>query len=46
MTELENMNVDQICDMLKTRCDEYFNIQSVINWKYMNSDKLPLCKVC
>ncbi|VVC25455.1 VRR-NUC domain [Cinara cedri] len=44
MTELKNMSVDQICDMLKTRCDEYFNTQSVINWNYMNVDNLPQCK--
>lgn len=31
--------------MLKTRCDEYNDTQSVINWKLMNVDNLPQCKV-
>lgn len=45
MAELKQMNVDQICDMLKKCCDEYYDTQSVVNWKYMNVDNLPLCRV-
>lgn len=45
MAELKQMNIDQICDILKKCCDEYYNIQSVVNWKYMNVDNLPLCRV-
>eukprot|EP00102_Acyrthosiphon_pisum_P023119 XP_016660329.1 PREDICTED: fanconi-associated nuclease 1 [Acyrthosiphon pisum] len=44
MAELKQMNVDQICDMLKKCCDEYYDTQSVVNWKYMNVDNLPLCR--
>ncbi|KAL4121330.1 hypothetical protein QTP88_013864 [Uroleucon formosanum] len=44
MAELKQMNIDQICDILKKCCDEYYNIQSVVNWKYMNVDNLPLCR--
>lgn len=44
IAELKKMNVDQICDILKKFCDEYFETQSVINWKYMNVDNLPLCR--
>ncbi|XP_022164341.1 fanconi-associated nuclease 1-like [Myzus persicae] len=43
MAELKQMNVDQICDMLKKCCDEYYDTQSVVNWKYMNVDNLDLC---
>lgn len=39
------MNVDQICEMLKERCDLYYDTQSVINWKFMDVNNLPLCKV-
>lgn len=45
MTELKLMTVDQICDTLKTCCDKYFKTQSVVNWKFMNTDNLPICKV-
>jgi len=45
MAELKQMNVDQICDILKKCCDEYYDTQSVVNWKYMNVDNLPLCHV-
>lgn len=45
MVELKLMNVEQICDLLKERCDEYLDTQSVINWKFMNNDNLQLCRV-
>jgi len=45
MAELKKMNVVQICDILKNYCDEYCDTQSVVNWKYMNVDNLPLCQV-
>uniref|UniRef100_A0A2S2PDF8 Fanconi-associated nuclease n=1 Tax=Schizaphis graminum TaxID=13262 RepID=A0A2S2PDF8_SCHGA len=44
MAELKKMNVDQICDILKNYCDEYYDTQSVVNWKYMNVDNLSLCR--
>lgn len=39
------MDVNQICDMLKVRCEEYYDTQSVIQWNFMNVDNLPQCKV-
>lgn len=45
MIEIKQMNVDQICDMLKVRCEEFYGIQSVINWNFMNIDNLLQCKV-
>lgn len=45
MAELKQMNVDQICDMLKNNCDKYYDTQSVVNWKYMNVDNLDMCRV-
>lgn len=45
MAELKLMTVDQICDILKTGCDKYYETQSVVNWKFMNNDNLPMCKV-
>lgn len=44
MAELKQMNVDQICDMLKNCCDEYYDTQSVVNWKFMNVANLSLCQ--
>lgn len=45
MTEIKQMNVDKICDMLQARLEEYYGIQSVINWNFMNIDSLLQCKV-
>jgi len=45
MAELKQMNVAQICDVLKKSCDKYCDTQSVVNWKYMNVDNLHLCRV-
>lgn len=45
MVELKQMSFDEICDMLKIYCDEHFNTQSVINWKFVNVDNLPMCRV-
>jgi len=45
MTKLKLMNIDQICDMLKEYCEKHYDTQSVINWKFINVDKIPLCKV-
>lgn len=42
---LNEMDVNQICEILKIRCEEYYDTQSVINWYFMSVDNLPLCKV-
>lgn len=39
------MNINQICVMLKTRIDEHFDTQSVINWKMIIVENLPLYRV-
>lgn len=45
MTEIKQMNVDQICHMLLARMEEYYGIQSVINWNFININNLLQCKV-
>lgn len=45
MEELKQMSVNEICDMLKIYCDEHFETQSVVNWKFINADNLPICRV-